>query len=75
MLVLSREVGQSIIIGHKIEVTVNKIAGGKVSLGIAAPRDIPVRRKETISSETEGTLVETQEEVSMAADKEPDCNA
>ncbi len=67
--------GESIIIGNNIEVTVTEILGGRVRLGVAAPRNIPVRRKETIPSEMEGTLVETQEEVSMAADKEQDCNA
>lgn len=61
ILVLSRMVGESIIINTKIEVTVLEIRGNRVVLGTAAPRDISVRRKEKLTSEMEGTEVEKQE--------------
>ena len=61
MLVLSRMVGESIIINTKIEVTVLEIRGNRVVLGTAAPRSIRVERGEKRSSETEGTEIETQE--------------
>ena len=46
MLVLTRKVRESIIIGDQIEVRVLSVAGDKVQLGIQAPREIPVYRKE-----------------------------
>ena len=46
MLVLTRKRNESIVIGDDIEVTVLSVAGEKVRLGIEAPRDIPVFRKE-----------------------------
>ena len=46
MLVLTRKSNQSIMIGDDIEVSVLSIMGEKVRVGIQAPRDIPVFRKE-----------------------------
>lgn len=46
MLVLTRRRAESIMIGDDIEVSVLLIAREKVRLGIQAPRDIPVFRKE-----------------------------
>ena len=46
MLVLTRKSNQSIMIGDEIEVSVLAIVGEKVRIGIQAPRDVPVFRKE-----------------------------
>lgn len=46
MLVLSRQVDETIMIGDDIEVTVVDIRGDKVRLGITAPKAIAVHRKE-----------------------------
>ena len=46
MLVLTRKSNQSIMIGDDIEITVLSVAGEKVRIGIQAPREIPVFRKE-----------------------------
>ncbi len=46
MLVLSRQKDESIIIGGNIEITVVEFRGDKVRLGITAPKDIRVDRKE-----------------------------
>ena len=46
MLVLTRKSNQSIMIGDDIEVSVLSIMGEKVRIGIQAPREIPVFRKE-----------------------------
>jgi carbon storage regulator len=46
MLVLSRKVGESIVIGGRITVTVVRVEGETVRLGIAAPADVPVHRQE-----------------------------
>jgi carbon storage regulator len=46
MLVLSRHRDQSIMIGDDVVVTIVDIRGDKVRLGINAPTDIPVHRRE-----------------------------
>ncbi|MBA2637150.1 MAG: carbon storage regulator CsrA [Solirubrobacterales bacterium] len=46
MLVLTRKSNQSIMIGDDIEISVLAIMGEKVRIGIQAPRDIPVFRRE-----------------------------
>jgi carbon storage regulator len=46
MLVLSRQRDESIIIGDNVQVTVVDIRGDKVRLGIVAPAEISVHRKE-----------------------------
>jgi carbon storage regulator len=46
MLVLSRQRDETIMIGDDIEVTVVDIRGDKVRLGITAPKEIAVHRKE-----------------------------
>jgi carbon storage regulator len=46
MLVLTRKVGQSIVIGDGIEVLVLEVRGEQVRLGIRAPKDVTVHRKE-----------------------------
>ncbi|HHW32020.1 MAG TPA: carbon storage regulator CsrA [Clostridiaceae bacterium] len=46
MLVLTRKKDQSIIIGENIEITIIDIQGDQVRIGINAPKDISVHRKE-----------------------------
>ena len=46
MLVLTREENESIVIDKAIEVTILSVRGGKVRLGIDAPRSVTVHRKE-----------------------------
>lgn len=46
MLVLSRKKNESIIIADDVEIVVVEIRGDKVRLGINAPKEIPVHRKE-----------------------------
>ena len=50
MLVLTRKSNQSIMIGDEVEITVLSIMGEKVRVGISAPRDVPVFRKEVYLS-------------------------
>lgn len=47
MLVLTRKTDQSIMIGDDIEVVVSSIDGNTVRIGIKAPRDVKILRKET----------------------------
>ncbi len=46
MLALSRKKNEAIVIDNNIEITVLEVKGEQVKLGISAPRDIPVYRKE-----------------------------
>lgn len=46
MLALTRKVGQSIVIGDQIEVTIVKIEGDQVRVGIRAPKEVSIFRKE-----------------------------
>ena len=46
MLALTRKKGESIMIGEDIEITVISCRGDHVRLGINAPRNVPVHRKE-----------------------------
>lgn len=50
MLVLSRKVGERILIGEEIAVTVVRVTGGGVRIGIEAPAELPVIREELKAS-------------------------
>lgn len=65
MLVLSRQLDESIVIGDDIVITIVDVRGDKVRLGITAPSTIPVHRREIYESILEG----------QRAPKEPARNA
>lgn len=46
MLALSRKKNEALIINNNIEITILEVKGDQVKVGIAAPREIPVYRKE-----------------------------
>lgn len=46
MLALSRKKNEALIINNNIEITVLEIKGEQIKLGIRAPKDVPVYRKE-----------------------------
>ena len=46
MLALSRKKNEAIIISNNIEVTILDVRGDQVKLGISAPKEIPIHRKE-----------------------------
>jgi len=50
MLVLSRKKNEGIVINDDIVVTIVEIRGDKVRLGIDAPRDVPVHRREVLDA-------------------------
>lgn len=56
MLVLSRKLGEKVVIGGNITITVVEVRGDKVRLGFLAPKDVTVNREEVqaaIDSEAE----------------------
>jgi len=67
MLVLSRKKGQSIMIGNDIEISIIDIQGEQVRLGINAPRNVTVYRKEVfeeiIKENKEAALVSVNPEL------------
>ena len=46
MLIITRKKGESLIIGEDIEITVSKIENGSVKIGIKAPKEVLILRKE-----------------------------
>ncbi|HEX3262340.1 MAG TPA: carbon storage regulator CsrA [Solirubrobacterales bacterium] len=58
MLVLTRKTNQSIMIGDTVEVSVLAVSRDKIRLGITAPRDVPVFRKEVYLSIKEEQMSE-----------------
>ena len=46
MLALTRKKGESIVINNNIEISVLEIRGDQIKIGISAPKDVPIYRKE-----------------------------
>jgi carbon storage regulator len=69
MLVLTRKSNQSIMIGDDVEVSVLSVMGEKVRIGIQAPQEIPVFRKEIyLEIHREDGVVEDTAEQSASAE-------
>ena len=48
MLVLSRKLGQRVMIGNDVIVSILEVRGSRVRVGIEAPRSLPVHREEVL---------------------------
>jgi carbon storage regulator len=46
MLILTRRVGETVMIGNEVTVTVLGVKGNQVRIGVNAPKDVPVHREE-----------------------------
>ena len=71
MLALSRKKDESIMIGDHIEIKILEVSGDKVRIGIEAPRDISIHRKEIymqIQEENKAATVSTLESLSKLKD-------
>jgi carbon storage regulator len=49
MLILTRRVGETLVIAENIEITVLGVKGGQVRIGVKAPRDVSVHREEIVA--------------------------
>jgi carbon storage regulator len=70
MLVLSRQRDESIMVGDNVQITIVDIRGDKVRLGIVAPAEIPVHRKEVydaIQRENRKAAEVSREDLPVAA--------
>lgn len=67
MLVLLRRSGESIVIGEDIEITVVEVQGDKVKVGISAPKQIPVLRKELLEAAGAANEQAASPDVALAA--------
>lgn len=63
MLALTRKKGESIMINNDIEISILEIRGDQIKIGISAPKDVPVYRKEVYNQIKE----ETKEAVDAGA--------
>ena len=54
MLILTRKIGESLMVGDDVTVTVLEVNGGQVRIGIKAPRDIAVHREEVFDRIQDG---------------------
>ncbi len=70
MLVLSRKKNESVMIGDSIEVKVISIEGDQVRIGIEAPRDIQVYRKEVYLAIKEENMLASKTKIDLASMKQ-----
>ena len=68
MLVLSRKKNESIVINNDITIVVVEIRGDKVRLGIEAPKEVPVHRREVYEAIKRSELAQDQESAKTAND-------
>lgn len=73
MLVLSRKKDESIVINNDITIVVVEIRGDKVRLGVEAPKEVPVHRREVYEAIARGEPID-QSSIGGAADATSDAN-
>ncbi|HOJ52684.1 MAG TPA: carbon storage regulator CsrA [Syntrophales bacterium] len=65
MLILTRRLGEKVMIGDAVSITILEIRGNQVKIGIEAPREVPVHREEVYR------LVKEQNELAAAVIMDP----
>jgi carbon storage regulator len=68
MLVLSRKKNESIVINNDITVVVVEIRGDKVRLGVEAPKEVPVHRREVYDAIKRSEMEKKEKEAASEAD-------
>lgn len=69
MLILSRRIGETMMIGDDIEVTVLSVKGNQVRIGIKAPKDVGVHREEIFERIHRGGVAQERDEVQDAPER------
>lgn len=68
MLVLSRRVGESVVIGDDVVVTVLEVRGDVIRVGVDAPRSVTVHRREVLDQLVEANRAAASPDESVVAD-------
>ena len=64
MLALTRRTGESLVINNNVEITVLEVRGDQVKIGISAPKEVPIYRKEVyLQIENENKAAVTPESI------------
>jgi len=77
MLILTRRIGETLIIGDDVNITVLGVKGNQVRLGINAPKDVSVHREEIylrIQQEKNGVSHDDSDSDSEASDSQEDAD-
>jgi carbon storage regulator len=69
MLILSRRIGETMMIGDDIAVTVLSVKGNQVRIGIKAPKDVAVHREEIFERIQQGGVAQERDEVQDAPER------
>jgi carbon storage regulator len=67
MLVLTRHIGDSIVIGDDIEIIIVEVQADKVKIGINAPKSITILRKELIDEAKKANTAAAAPKISLGA--------
>lgn len=65
MLVITRKKGESLMIGDDIEITIAKLDDGSVKLGISAPKEVTILRKELYEQVKNENVKATEFDISL----------
>ncbi len=68
MLILSRKINESIVVGEVIEVKILEVAGERVKIGISAPRDVSIVRRELLDQVQAENVAAASQEASQISD-------
>ena len=60
MLILTRRIGETVMIGKDVSITVLRVKGNQVRLGVNAPKEVSVQREEIFQRMGDGEQVETE---------------
>ena len=61
MLILTRRVGESLMIGDDVTITVLGVKGNQVRIGVNAPKEVAVHREEILNRIEEAAAIESEE--------------
>lgn len=65
MLIITRKKGESLMIGDDIEIVVSKIDDGSVKIGIKAPKDVSILRKELYEEVEKENIEASKSDISI----------